>query len=295
MNAPAFLQQHAQQVQTQLENMLRHYRQGMPEPLWDAMRYSLLAGGKRIRPALLLETYHACAGDDGNVAMPAALSLECIHTYSLIQDDLPCMDDDELRRGKATCHCQFDEATALLASDALLTLGFQLLTDAEWNAETKVRLCRRLAIASGGQGMVGGQLLDMLSDDRKITSECEVERIHIHKTGALIRYACEAGALIAGADAHQIDCCARYGKAIGLLFQVTDDILDATMSSDALGKSAGKDAHQHKATYVSIIGLRRACELADELRDIALAACHSLHGNTDNLEQLAQYIRERQH
>ncbi len=295
MSAPSFLQEHAQNVHAQLDTMLLQYRTGMPETLWNAMRYSLLAGGKRIRPVLLLETFRACGGDIPASAMPAALSLECIHTYSLIQDDLPCMDDDDLRRGKSTCHCQFDEATALLASDALLTLGFQLLTDADWPAETKVQLCRQLCIASGGQGMVGGQLLDMLADDQQITSECEVERIHIHKTGALIRYACEAGALIAGADDARIRYCARYGKAIGLLFQVTDDILDATASSDTLGKSAGKDADQNKATYVSVMGLRRAGELADELLDIALSACRSLQSDTHHLEQLAQYIRERQH
>jgi len=295
MSTPSFLQEHAQHVHAQLDTMLQHYRPGMPETLWNAMRYSLLAGGKRIRPALLLETFRACGGDTIAGAMSAALSLECVHTYSLIQDDLPCMDDDELRRGKATCHCQFDEATALLASDALLTLGFQLLAEAEWPAETKIRLCQRLCIAAGGQGMVGGQLLDMQADDQHINSECEVERIHIHKTGALIRYACEAGAIIAGVDETRIEYCARYGKAIGLLFQVTDDILDATASTDALGKSAGKDACQHKATYVSVMGLRRARDLADELLDITLSACRSLHGETHNLEQLAQYIRERQH
>ncbi|RMH61882.1 MAG: polyprenyl synthetase family protein [Zetaproteobacteria bacterium] len=295
MNAPPFLKHHAQHVDAQLDGMLRRHRAGMPDRLWQAMRYSLLAGGKRIRPILLLETFRACGGDPLDHAMPAAISLECIHTYSLIQDDLPCMDDDELRRGQPTCHRRFDEATALLASDALLTLGLQLLTEADWPAEVRLQLCQRLCLAAGGQGMVGGQLLDMEANARNITNECEIERIHIHKTGALIRYACEAGAWIAGATPTQRAHCIRYGQAIGLLFQVVDDILDATQSSATLGKSAGKDAAQDKATYVSLLGLRAARELADELCAKAQNACAQLGAEADRMLQLARYIRQRDH
>jgi len=295
MKPPAFLQRHAALVHAALDRLLDQHRAGMPTRLWEAMRYSLLAGGKRIRPILVLEAYRACGGRQQETAMPAAISLECVHTYSLIQDDLPCMDDDDLRRGQPTCHRRFDEATALLASDALLTLGVQVLSEADWPAETRLELCTRLCRAAGGQGMVGGQLLDMEAADRQITSACEVERIHIHKTGALIRYACEAGALIAGADAAQLAHCTRYGEAVGLLFQVVDDILDATQSTSVLGKSAGKDAQQHKATYVSILGLAQARALSDELCTMALAACAELGDGADRLAELAQYIRQREH
>ncbi|RMG92915.1 MAG: polyprenyl synthetase family protein [Zetaproteobacteria bacterium] len=295
MNAPPFLQQHAQEVHASLEHVLNKHRSGMPDRLWEAMRYSLLAGGKRIRPVLLMETYRVCGGQAVASIMPAAVGLECVHTYSLIQDDLPCMDDDSLRRGMPTCHCQFDQATALLASDALLTLAFQLLAEAEWPAAVRVELCRRLAIASGGAGMVGGQMLDIEADSQSINNELEIERIHVQKTGALICYACEAGALLAGADETRIEHASRFGRALGLLFQVTDDILDVTSSTDILGKSAGKDQRQQKATYVSILGLSRTQELADEWLAIALEAACQLGDKNGHLTDLAQYVRNREH
>ncbi len=293
MNAPTFLRQHARQVHASLERMLNEHRSGMPDRLWEAMRYSLLAGGKRIRPVLLMETYRACGGRSLSSIMPAAVGLECVHTYSLIQDDLPCMDDDSLRRGQPTCHCQYDEATALLASDALLTLAFQLLAESEWPADVRVELCRRLAMASGGAGMVGGQMLDIEADRHSINNELEIERIHVQKTGALICYACEAGALLASAGEEQVRHAARFGRALGLLFQVTDDILDVTASTETLGKSAGKDQHQQKATYVSALGLPRAKELADEWLAIALEAACQLGDKDGHLASLAQYVRNR--
>ena len=287
------LQAHAERLNRALEQLLAAKRGAVPERLWDAMSYSLLAGGKRIRPALILECYKACGGNDPESVMSAAMSIEAMHTYSLIHDDLPCMDDDDLRRGMATCHKQFDEATAILAADALQALSFELLTDSGHSIETQLELVRRLAIAAGSQGMVGGQMLDMEAEADGVQGVLEVERIHLHKTGALLRYCCEAGALLAGAPLEQLKACSRYGKAVGLLFQIADDILDATATSDELGKSAGKDAAQNKATYLSQVGLEKACELAEEMRDIAVEACEPLGPEGTQLKTLAHYIYGR--
>jgi len=293
MPAPAFLASYAKMLEEAVKKLMQE-RQQMVEPrLWDAMSYALLAGGKRVRPALLLACFKACGGSNDALAMPATVSIECMHTYSLIHDDLPCMDDDDLRRGNPTCHKQFDEATAVLAADALQTLAFELLTQIDISAETRVELLRRLAIAAGAQGMVGGQMMDMCAEVSGIHSILEVERIHLHKTGALIRYSCEAGALLAGASDSQLHACSRYGEAVGLLFQIADDILDATATSEDLGKSAGKDEAQNKATYVSIEGIQRARELADNLKDIALDACKGLPDTGEHLAELAGYILER--
>ncbi len=257
------------------------------------MNYSLLAGGKRIRPALIMESFKACGGTNTESVMAAAMSIECMHTYSLIHDDLPCMDDDDLRRGMPTCHKKFDEATAILAADALQALSFELLAELPQSTELRIELVKRLAVASGAQGMVGGQMLDMEADAGGVSSVLEVERIHLHKTGALLCYCCEAGALLAGSDEEKLAACSRYGKAVGLLFQIADDILDATATSAELGKSAGKDEAQNKATYVSLVGLERARELAEEMRDIALEACKPLGAEGAQLASLAHYIHGR--
>lgn len=289
----SFLKAHAEHVNGALEKLLATKRGAVAKPLWDAMSYSLLAGGKRIRPALMLECYKACGGTDPKSVMPAAMSIESMHTYSLIHDDLPCMDDDDLRRGMATCHKQFDEATAILAADALQTLSFELLTGSGHTSETRIELVKRLAIASGAQGMVGGQMLDMAAEISAVENVLEVERIHLHKTGALLRYCCEAGALLAGSTLDQLKACSRYGKAVGLLFQIADDILDATATSDELGKSAGKDAAQNKATYVSLLGLEKSRELAEDTRDIALEALSPLGEEGKGLTALTHYIYGR--
>lgn len=297
MQAPEFLSAHASHVEQSLTDMLDIRHSAVAERLLSAMRYSLLAGGKRIRPALLLECYRACGGKDVDLVMPAALAIECMHTYSLIHDDLPCMDDDDLRRGKPTCHKQFDEATAVLAADALQALAFELLADMDISSEIRLSLIKKLAVAAGCQGMVGGQMMDMqaVSDasNDEMTDVLAVERIHVHKTGALLCWCCEAGALLAAAGEAERNACARYGKAVGLLFQIADDILDATASSADLGKSAGKDAAQNKATYVSILGLQRSRELADEMRELAIESCEPLAERTKDLRVLADYILER--
>jgi geranylgeranyl pyrophosphate synthase len=291
---PAFLQQHALLLHDALDSMLAERRHVVPERLWEAMRYSLMAGGKRIRPALLLECFLACDGTDTATALPAAMSIECMHTYSLIHDDLPCMDDDDLRRGHPTCHRQFDEATAVLAADALQALAFELLAETPAPPQTVLTLAQRLALAAGAQGMVGGQMLDMQAKAGTVDDMLEVERIHLHKTGALLGYCCEAGALLAGGDDERVEACIRFGRAVGLLFQIADDILDATASSETLGKSAGKDEVQAKATYVSVLGLTRARELAAEMQEIAVQALAPLRDKAGTLIQLAGYIGRRQ-
>ena len=294
MQAPAFLSAHAGHVQDALVEILDARTAVVPERLLEAMRYSLLAGGKRIRPALLLECYAACGGKRPAVAMPAALAIECIHTYSLIHDDLPCMDDDDMRRGNPTCHRRFDEATAVLAADALQTLAFELIAQSDADAELRCRLLHSLALAAGCQGMVGGQMLDMQAESGSEGMDMlAVERIHLHKTGALLRWSCEAGAMLAGADAGALEACSRYGKAVGLLFQIADDILDVTASSAELGKSAGKDMAQNKATYVSVLGLQRARELADEMQELAISACRPMGRRAEHLQSLVHYIQER--
>ncbi len=286
------LQRHADAVNAGLEAMLDARRHGIPPRLWEAMHYSLMAGGKRIRPTLMLECYTACGGE-GDI-LPALLSVECMHTYSLIHDDLPCMDDDDLRRGRPTCHRKFDEATAVLAADALQALSFSLLSELDADPSVVLELVRRLALAAGAQGMVGGQMLDMQADREVVDDILQVERIHVHKTGALLCYCCEAGAILARADADRFAACSRFGKAVGLLFQIADDLLDATASTETLGKSAGKDASQHKATYVSLLGLHRAREMASETCEMALAALKPLGGRGRHLRTLAAYIMERE-
>jgi len=278
-------------VNAALAAMLASRRKCIPSRLWDAMHYSLMAGGKRIRPALMLECFSACGGTED--ILPAAMSIECMHTYSLIHDDLPCMDDDDLRRGRPTCHKQFDEATAVLAADALQALSFTLLADLDFATELRVELVSRLALAAGAQGMVGGQMMDMLAGEEGVTDILQVERIHVHKTGALLRYCCEAGAMLARADDVRLGACSRYGKAVGLLFQIADDMLDATASTEVLGKSAGKDAEQHKATYVSLLGLERTREIAAEMHGLALEALTPLGEDGRHLKALAAYVMER--
>jgi geranylgeranyl pyrophosphate synthase len=294
MQAPHFLATHAQVVEQTCLSILKKRQDVVPQRLLEAMRYSLLAGGKRVRPALVMACFKACGGKDEALVLPAAASIECMHTYSLIHDDLPCMDNDDLRRGKPTCHKQFDEETAVLAADALQALSFELLSDLETDAEVCLKLIKDMGIASGCQGMVGGQMMDILAENKTIESVLEVERIHLHKTGELLRWSCEAGARLANANVEQLEACSRYGKAVGLLFQIADDILDATASSEILGKSAGKDEAQNKATYVSVLGVVKSRELADEMCELALDACKPLTGEGgDNLRDLAVYILKR--
>lgn len=285
------IRQYADALNAALAAMLDARRDAAPQRLWEAMRYSLLAGGKRVRPALMVECLRACGGTQD--IMPAAMSIECMHTYSLIHDDLPSMDNDDLRRGMPTCHRRFDEATAILAADALQALSFELLAGQPASTGVRLSLIQRLAAASGDAGMVGGQVLDMQADAAGVSGLPEVERIHAMKTGALLRYSCEAGAMLAGAGEGAVSACCRFGDAVGLLFQITDDILDATASSQMLGKSAGKDAAQGKATYVSLLGLAQARATAGATHCAALEAAGYLGKNGKDLQAFATYIMER--
>jgi len=267
-----------------------------PARLHEAMRYSTLGGGKRMRP-LLCHAAGAALGAEAQALDVAACAVELIHAYSLVHDDLPCMDNDVLRRGRPTCHVEFDEATALLVGDALQTLAFQTL--AEGNVPLNVPSCQRrlsmlalLAQASGSRGMAGGQAIDLAAVGTALTLE-ELEFMHIRKTGALIRAAVLLGAHCGEANDATIEALGHYANRAGLLFQVVDDILDAEGSTVTLGKTAGKDAAQDKPTYVSMLGLPRAKELAAQLRAQAHAALAACPVKTERLAALTDYIVDR--
>ncbi len=231
-----------------------------PNRLIEAMRYSTLGGGKRLRAFLVIETARALGRSDSG-PVRAAAGIECLHAYSLIHDDLPAMDDDDLRRGRPTAHRAFDEATAILAGDALQTLAFEILADPDTdaNAETRAALCAGLARAAGLAGMVGGQMLDIAAETSASPLSTEaIARLQAMKTGALLRFSVEAGARLAGASASAFAALSAYGAAIGAAFQIADDLLDAEGDTATLGKRAGKDADRHKATLVAALGLEGA-------------------------------------
>jgi geranylgeranyl diphosphate synthase type II len=267
----------------------------LPASLHKAMRYSIFAGGKRIRPILMIAACEAVGGDPARV-MSAACAMEMIHTYSLIHDDLPAMDDDDFRRGRPTNHKVFGEATAILAGDALLTEAFILLSNPEANREIDPEIIRRvvhiIARCAGSLGMVGGQVVDMESEGKKIDFPT-LEYIHTHKTGALILASVQAGALIGGADDEAFAALTRYGEAAGLAFQVADDILDVVGDQAQLGKDVGSDQARGKATYVALLGLEEARRRARELRDVALTALDPLGEPAEPLRSIASFIVDR--
>jgi farnesyl diphosphate synthase len=256
------------------------------------MRYSVLGGGKRMRP-LLCHAAGEALGADPQVVDAAACAVELIHAYSLVHDDMPCMDDDVLRRGRPTCHVEYDEATALLVGDALQTLAFQLLSEAEQpSCQRRLLMVNLLAQASGSRGMAGGQAIDLAAVGLALSVE-ELEFMHIHKTGALIRAAVLLGAHCGEADDATLETLGHYANRAGLLFQVVDDILDTEGSTITLGKTAGKDAAQDKPTYVSMLGLAQAKALAARLRDEAHDALDVCSHDTSRLHALTDYIVER--
>lgn len=266
--------------------------QTLPQSLHKAMRYSVFAGGKRIRPVLMMAACEAVGGNSERV-LPAACAMEMIHTYSLIHDDLPAMDDDDFRRGRPTNHKVFGEATAILAGDGLLTEAFILLSSpevmAEVPAEVRRRITHTIARCAGSMGMVGGQVVDMESEGRAIDLPT-LEYIHTRKTGALILAAIQTGALIGGADETALQALTRYGEAAGLAFQVADDILDVIGDQQVLGKDVGSDQQRGKATYVALLGLEQAKTRATELRDLAISALEPLGAAAEPLRQIAGYI-----
>ena len=264
-----------------------------PETIHQAMRYSIFAGGKRLRPILAIATGQLFGADEREL-LPAACSLEMIHTYSLIHDDLPAMDNDDLRRGLPTCHVKYGEAMAILAGDALLTQAFLTLADYETAAiDRKACVISEVAHAAATtRALIGGQVLDIESEGKQITGE-QLESIHRAKTGAIIRCSVRIGAIIGGANERELDALTEYGEKAGLAFQVADDLLDETATSEELGKTAGKDAESHKATYTSLYGVNMAKEMAANLCRDAIAAARRAERDTGILESIAQFIVER--
>lgn len=289
-----FLRESAARVEAALDSALAPATPGA-ERLHAAMRYAALGPGKRLRPALVYAAARALRADiELRDCDPAACSLECIHAYSLVHDDLPAMDDDELRRGRPTCHIQFDEASAILAGDALQTLAFELLLEAPLDGELKLQLLAELARAAGSRGMVAGQAIDLASVSKQLDLP-QLEQMHRLKTGALIAAAARMGALLGGANGEQLAAVSRYAEAIGLAFQVQDDILDVTADTATLGKTQGADAARNKPTYVSLLGLEGARAKLRDLHHQALAALKLLGDDTGLLRQLADYIVQRDH
>jgi geranylgeranyl pyrophosphate synthase len=287
--------QFAAQSRARVDSALDQYLMPAEDPtqLRTAMRYSLFNGGKRVRPTL---AYAAALAIDPDINLaiidPIAAALECLHSYSLVHDDLPAMDDDDLRRGKPTCHIAFNEATAILAGDGLQTLAFDVLTQADLPSQIQIQLIRQLTRGAGIDGMVLGQAIDLAAVDHRLDL-AQLETMHRYKTGALIRASVAMGAIGAGASREQLLALDDYAAAIGLAFQVQDDILDVTSDTTTLGKQQGADIARNKPTYVSLLGLDAAKAKADELHRQALGALDKFDASATLLRQLASYIVER--
>jgi geranylgeranyl diphosphate synthase, type II len=288
MKLPAFFEEDRRLVDAELERLLPA-ESDRPSLIHRAMRYSVFAGGKRVRPILCLQAFRIFSNDRAAV-LPVACSLEFIHTYSLIHDDLPALDNDDLRRGQPTCHKKFGEAMAILAGDALLTLAFEALAAAPVPPAERVALIREIACAAGTRdGMVGGQVEDLQAEGKEVTPQM-LEYIHRSKTAALIRASILSGAIAAGASHEDQERLRTFGALIGWAFQVTDDILDVEESSAALGKTAGKDQAQQKATYPALFGLEKSHEFARDLATRAIAALEPFGARAVNLRELGEFL-----
>jgi geranylgeranyl diphosphate synthase type II len=295
MDLKAYLKEKITLVDAALERYLPKEEE-RPQSLHKAMRYSIFAGGKRVRPVLMLAACEAVGGAIDN-AMPAACAMEMIHTYSLIHDDLPAMDDDDFRRGRPTSHKVFGDAIAILAGDGLLTEAFKLMTDTRFasdvDAGIKIAVINEIATCAGTYGMVGGQVVDMESEGKSDIDLPIVQYIHTHKTGALIKASVVAGALLGGADEKQLAAIRRYGEAAGLAFQIADDILDIEGTTEEIGKDAGSDQARGKATYPAVMGLAAAKQEAQAMMDEAMLALVPLGVAAEPLREIARYIVER--
>lgn len=278
---------------TLIETEMRTYLTGdIPQNLYDSMAYSLFAGGKRLRPILLFASFKSF-GEKIEKTFRTAAALEMIHTYSLIHDDLPAMDDDDFRRGMLTNHRKFDEATAILAGDGLLTLSFEIITNDKLLTDTeKVYMTKELAHAAGPEGMVAGQVLDMEGETKQLTLE-QLEQVHRLKTGRLIRFAVDAGAYLAGATENQRKHLRQFSHYLGLIFQVQDDILDVIGDPEKLGKPVGSDTDNEKSTYPKLLGLEGAKDKMIEYKKKALAALAESGAEHDYLEQLLSHFQNR--
>lgn len=291
MNLPTFFEEDRIAVDIALDRLMPADA-AQPPSIHRAMRYSVQAGGKRVRPILCLESARIFSADV-TPALPVACALEFIHTYSLIHDDLPALDNDDLRRGKPTCHKKFGEATAILAGDALLTLAFETLANAPLEPARRVAILAHVAASAGTvNGMIGGQVADIEAERRPVVPE-ELEYIHRSKTAALIRASVASGAIAGGANDDDVARLKRFGETIGWAFQVVDDILDVEESSAALGKTAGKDAAQQKATYPALFGLEKSRQFAKELEARAMAEIEPYGARAARLRELAEMIVQR--
>ena len=292
-NLDSYLTSQKKRINRALESLLKTIDK--PDRLLEAMTYSLMAGGKRIRPVLCVAAAEAVGGNPED-AVPAACALEMVHTYSLIHDDLPAMDDDALRRGKPTCHMAFDEATAILAGDALLTLAFQTLSCIELsNAEQTAKwlqVIQLISYAAGHCGMIQGQMLDITSEGRQL-SLAELKSMHRLKTGALIEASLSSGAVLGGLNSIKISLLESYAQNIGLAFQVTDDILNIEGDPEIMGKAVGTDKLRNKNTYPSLLGLKKSKDFAGKLVENALQALESFDQKAEPLRAIAKYIIER--
>ena len=294
MNLKAYLRSRQKQIDRALDRYLPRTKV-KPPTLHKAMRYSLFAGGKRLRPILCLAAAEACRGKISN-ALPLACALECIHTYSLVHDDLPSMDNDDYRRGRPTCHKVFGDGIAVLAGDALLTIAFEIVSMAKparrYDMST---LLREIAVAAGSQRLIAGQVADLEAEGRDVKRD-QLRFIHENKTAAILKSSVRLGAMSANADAKKLRAITQFGRGLGLAFQVVDDILDVTQTSEVLGKSAGKDIAARKATYPAVIGLEKsraeARRLTRQAHD-ALSVFRS--GDAEPLHALANYLLEREY
>ncbi|MBU3601943.1 polyprenyl synthetase family protein [Polynucleobacter sp. AM-25C3] len=289
-----WIRAHGQRTELALENLL-DAANANPARLHEAMRYAAQGGGKRIRPLLVYAAGEL--GDDASAETQAALdaaavAIECIHAYSLVHDDLPCMDDDDLRRGRPTVHKAFDEATALLVGDALQTRAFEILANAQCDAETCLAMIAALASASGSRGMAGGQAIDLESVGKKLDL-AGLKQMHAMKTGALLSCSVQLGGIAAQLKPSQMQDLANYSEALGLAFQIVDDVLDATADSNTLGKTAGKDAANDKPTYVTLMGLDYAKKAAKDLQGTAIASLESFGAKAQALKDLALLVVNR--
>jgi geranylgeranyl diphosphate synthase, type II len=287
----AFLASRTERVNRALDRLLPSAATP-PATIHKAMRYSLFAGGKRMRPALCLAAAAACGGRESD-ALPLACAVECIHTYSLIHDDLPAMDNDDFRRGKPTNHKVFGEGIAVLAGDALLTQAFEIVAQSRgWLRYSHQRLVLELARAAGSLQLIAGQVADLEAEGKRISGQ-HLRYIHERKTSALLCCSVRLGGMSANCTAAQLNALTDFGYHVGLAFQVIDDILDVTQTSEALGKTAGKDTKAQKATYPSIVGLEKSRRIAAELTEKAFAALNPFRGRAVALEALAEYLLKR--
>jgi geranylgeranyl diphosphate synthase type II len=287
------LRQDGERLAEYFRQILQRYADA-PQRLVEAIDYSLSAGGKRLRPVLVMECFRACAPAAASEAsaLAAAAAMELIHTFSLVHDDLPAMDDDDLRRGRPTNHKVFGEAMAILAGDAMVTIAFEVIaSDAQ--GDVVGALVRELAHSAGPCGMIGGQVLDMDGENRSLSLH-ELQRIHRMKTGALLTASCRLGALAAGANAAQLSAVTEFGKHLGLAFQIVDDVLDVTSTPEQMGKATNKDAGKGKNTYPALLGLEASQKEAAKQLQAALEAIGSFHAAADRLTLLARFVVERQ-